>query len=344
MSKRIIYFFVLVVLFGCVDPVTLEIDSQVGALVVDASITDQTQAYVVKLSRSIAFSNKRPLRVFTVPERGAVITLSDDIGNSQQLVEYEAGSYRATSMKGVVGRTYTLNIKTRNGSTYTSRAEKMLPVSPIDEVQYEFAVYDKLTITANNVPHFTKTEGFYIYAVAKDPPGRGHAYRWQADGIYEFFSITDFSDVKQCWVPVTRLESKLEVLNDTDFDGNQFRKFVCIVPYDRPTYYMVKMRQLSLTEDAYAYYRLAAAQQTATGSVFDPPPSALVGNIVCNTNPEEQVLGYFSASSVASRNFVFQRFKASGLVAAYPDEAPLPGDCRTQIPLATNIKPAGFPE
>lgn len=341
MRQVLIMCFVAVV-SGCIDPIRLEIEGGYGTLVVDGLVTDQPGPYVVKLSRSIAFDNSRPLRVFSVPEEGATVRITDNTGVTETLVELKPGAYETTSLQGQVGRSYRLTVETSNGQRYVSTAEIMPAVPPVDRMEPEFDIYDRLFVSTNGVPRIAKMEGFYIYAVATDPAETENFYRWQADGIFEYFSLTDNSDIKQCWAPMRRLEDRLILAEDLHFDGKTFRQFVCIVPYERPTKFLVKLRQQSLSKEAYRFWERSAAQQVATGSLFDPPPAPIVGNVVNEADPDEVILGYFSASSVVKFDLLIDRFKVSGLVAAHPEKAIRPGDCRVHEPEGTNIKPEGF--
>ena len=341
MSRTVVYsLFCVVTIFSCVDPIRLNTGNGAGTLVVDGVITNESGPYTIKLSRSVNFDNSRPVRVFALPEKGATIVISDDTGFSEKLKETDAGVYKTTAITGVIGRTYSITIKTSDGKTFHSSGETMLPVVNVDTVTSQFAVYDRLTINKNNQPVTSKVEGFYISAVTTDPPGLGNYYRWQADGIFEFFSINDYPNLRICWVPVARLENTVVVGDDASLDGKTFSQRVCVVPYDRPTRYMVKLKQASLTEAAYQYWKASESQQVSTGSIFDPPPATLVGNI--KNDNDEPVLGYFGASAIAPYNFLFDRFKASGLTTPDPNPPLQVGDCITMLPGATQNKPSGF--
>ncbi len=332
----------VVVSFSCIDPIRLDVPDGSGALVIDGLISDQPGPYTVNLSRTINFDNTRPLRVFSQPEKKAVVRIEDNLGSSETLVEATAGKYQSVNLRGQIGRSYRVVVQTADGATYSSSWEEIAPVPTVDHLETEFAVYDKLFINTNGVPRIAKREGFYMYSVTDDPADTRNFYRWQVDGIFEFFSLTDNANIKQCWAPLTRLESKITIADDTHFNGKRFRQFVCIVPYERPTKFLVKLRQQSMTEKAFHFWEMSLNQQVATGSLFDPPPSAIPGNVTNDNDPEQIVIGYFGASAVAKFDLLIDRFKASGLVAAHPEIAVRPGDCRAHEPGATNIKPEGF--
>jgi hypothetical protein len=340
--RQVIIICFVVLVSGCIDPINLEIPNGDGTLVVDGLITDQPGPYTVKLSRSIDFDNSRPLRVFSVPEKGATVKVTDSNGATETLVERKPGVYETLGLQGRVGTSYQMSIQTIDGKKYLSTTE-VLPAAPVmKRIEQEFDIYDRLFVNTNGVPRIARMEGFYIYAVTDDPRETENFYRWQADGIFEYFSLTDNSDIKQCWAPLRRLEDRIILADDLHFDGQTFRQFVCIVPYERPTKFLVKLRQQSLTAEAHRFWVRSAAQQSSTGSLFDPPPAAISGNVVNEADSDETVLGYFGASSIVKFELLIDRFKAAGLVAAHPEKAIRPGDCRQHEPEGTNVKPEGF--
>src|ERR1044071_5490792 len=177
--------FCFVAIFGCIDPIRLKTENGAGTLVVDGLITDQAGPYTVRLSRTITFDNSRPLRVFTQPEKGATVNISDNTGFHETLVETEAGIYKTSSIKGVVGNTYSITVTTRDGKTFYSEPETMPAVAKVDTIKYEFTIYDRFFINTNGQPRTTKAEGFSISASLVDPPGFGNYYRWEAAGILD---------------------------------------------------------------------------------------------------------------------------------------------------------------
>jgi hypothetical protein len=52
----------------------------------------------------------------------------------------------------------------------------------------------------------------------------------------------------------------------------------------------------TLSPEAYKYWNKVSQLITQSGSVFDPPPGVIRGNITNLSNPEELVLGYFYAA------------------------------------------------
>jgi hypothetical protein len=74
---------------------------------------------------------------------------------------------------------------------------------------------------------------------------------------------------------------------------------------------LFNLRQLSLSPDAYAYYRDAEKQLEAEGRLFDPAYVQPSGNIECISDPERKVIGVFSASDV-NECFVYMYVNYNG--------------------------------
>lgn len=343
--KRYTSLLLILLSAGCIDPINLNVPGGGGVLVVDGWITDQPGPYTIKLSRSIAYNNEKPLKVFSVPEIKAKLSVVDNAGNTEVLTESAPGTYRTNTMRGQVGRSYQLFIETFSGSKYHSTKDEMKPVPGIDELQYEFQVTETLYTNASGSSKVKRLEAFAIYAVVTDPAATDNFYRWQVDGIFEYFASNDTPpDTRwnHCWAPLTRLESKLLLATDTYTDGKQFRQYLANVPYDRPTFFLVKVRQQSLSEPAHSFMKKVSIQQTSTGTLFDPPSTPIAGNISNDNGSDETVLGYFGASSIALSSLLINRIAASNYKGPSTYILPKVGDCLRQEPNATNVKPDGF--
>ena len=337
---------IILIVSACIDPVNLT-TGEGGTLVVDGWITDQPGPYTIKLSRSIAYDNSRPLRVFSVAESDALVTVVDRFGTVEKFKESTTkGTYvnsETSTFKGGVGKAYQLTIKTKAGRSYHSAYDSLVPVAPIARLQAKFRVIESLITNASGNAVIQKRESFDVSVEVNDPANSQNYYRWQSDGIFEFFSLTDFAALKQCWAPyLSKIEPMLEIASDDNFDGQTFQKVIGNILYDRTTKFLVKVRQQSLTPAAYKFLNGLSIQGTSTGTLFDPPPADLKGNMVCDSDPDETVLGFFGCSSVSAGMYLIDRFKDSGFVNPTHNLLPIPGNCLTQQPGATNIKPEGF--
>jgi hypothetical protein len=65
--------------------------------------------------------------------------------------------------------------------------------------------------------------------------------------------------------------------------------------------YSMLVKQYALDKKGFEFYELMKRNTETVGTVFDPQPSEIWGNIQCISNPEEFVIGYINASTVEER-------------------------------------------
>ncbi|UOQ74937.1 DUF4249 domain-containing protein [Hymenobacter cellulosilyticus] len=65
--------------------------------------------------------------------------------------------------------------------------------------------------------------------------------------------------------------------------------------------YSLLVRQFAQTPEEYAYWEQLKATTENLGSLFDPAPTQLTGNVRCLTDESEPVIGYVGASTVTEK-------------------------------------------
>jgi len=89
------------------DVVDLDLKDLDSQIVIECLITDQLGPYMVKISKTGAYDKPD----YFQPVDGALITIRDDAGNSEQFNKTKTGIYQTTQFKGVPGRTYYLEVR-----------------------------------------------------------------------------------------------------------------------------------------------------------------------------------------------------------------------------------------
>ncbi|MEO9802958.1 MAG: DUF4249 domain-containing protein [Reichenbachiella sp.] len=257
--QNIIYTFLIVCLLSsCLEVIDLKHDDNAPVLIVDGLITDQPGPHFVKLSTTISFNSSE--RSFAVED--ATVTLSNDLGEEEQLLHIGSGTYQITTIQGVVGRTYDLNID-YDGQTYTSQST-MLPVSEIAEMASTFRNATSLS-----------DAGYYVsMAALVSVPDKINYYRWK---VYKSDSL--FSG-----------KEDIIVAEDEYADGSF--EFEFEYPFELND--EVKVEMSSLNKDAYEYYNGLAEVLSSDGGLFSPPPVNAPSNI------SNGALGLFQANAVSS--------------------------------------------
>ncbi|MDX5423321.1 MAG: DUF4249 domain-containing protein [Hymenobacteraceae bacterium] len=328
------------------EPFELKTGTEKRSLVVSGMVTDQNlpELNKVTLSWTEPFDGEKKI-VVNEPVLGAEVTLQDNQGNSMQLTEGARGVYTLweDDFRVEQGRVYTLKIRLPDGREYASRPELLRPAAPIQGIDYEFKEFIDVVRNAAGVLIERRSVGFEVKAQVQDPAERGNYYRWDTEGVFEFFTnVGDLPVPSRCWANVGSINTKVVTADDRLVNGSLFEQPVVVVPADIPTRYRIKIRQFSLTAEAYEFWRLLSQQQSSVGSIFDPPPARINGNLFSVADPEELVVGYFTVSAMAEKFIVINRV-AYAPFPGLPYELPL-GDCRYTYlyPNVTNEKPIGF--
>lgn len=158
--KKYIPLLLFVAAFGtsCQQVIDIELNDKDAALVIEANVTDQPGPYTVTLTKSVNFSDPN---IFPGVS-GAFVTLADDAGNMDTLIETSAGVYVTNSFTGVAGRTYTVRVVSE-GTTYT--ASSYMPV---------LITLDSLVLESTSS---FGGDQYYIIPQWQDPAGTGNRYR-----------------------------------------------------------------------------------------------------------------------------------------------------------------------
>ncbi|MCP1385434.1 DUF4249 domain-containing protein [Runella salmonicolor] len=334
---------VLSVLFvSCIREIDLALRVEKPVLVVDGMITNEAPPYNVKLTYTGVYEASNRINENQAVS-GARVSITDDQGLKTQLEQVleEPGKYQTNDPQywGRVGRSYTLTVELPNGEVYESSPEKLMAVPEIDKLYSEF--------TENGSGD--QRVGYNVFLDAKDPKDAPNYYRWQAIGYRMRLAtgvLNPFSGAmenKQCWQSFKK--ETIDIETDVDFDGNTIQKRLMLYS---PAYsngqYLIEVTQMSLSREVYQFWRRMNEQLTRTGSIFDPLPSPVEGNISLKTNPNKLALGYFGASAVSKKRLIiFETDEAKRQRIEVSSQPFVPtGGCTNLFPGTTPFKPSGW--
>lgn len=325
---------------SCIDPVDFSKGDDTNSLVVDGMITSEPGPYKVYLSRSSDYNSYYSQ---TEGVENAIVSISDDLGNLEILTEtYIPGIYTTDSegIQGIPGRQYKLEIETLNGKHYESSHELLSPVPEIDSIYYEREMKQELNYR-NMIENY---EGFQIYVDLSDPEDAKNYYMWSWTGTHEvhtqpwlYYDIRKRQAApKDCCATCWKAEhpTAIDVFDDAYLGGTKITKkpvaFIRLINDNNTRHfrgkYHIEVKQLSTTKEAYDYWGAIEDQINSTGSIFEPPPVAITGNITNCDDPDDIVFGYFGASALSTKSIFIPASEAP-----YPpgDLLDWPDDCRT---------------
>ncbi|HTQ63272.1 MAG TPA: DUF4249 domain-containing protein [Puia sp.] len=272
------------------------IRSNPGWLVVDGFINTGADSTIITLSRTRNLDSVAP-----VPELNAKISLTGALSESYSFTGLGNGRYAAVNLNLHYNENYQLKIQTTDGKEYLSDTFPARQTPPIDSLTWR---HDSV--------------GVSIYAYAHDPQNATKYYRWNYVETWQYHTyiqtIFDFvngrvarrpldSLIYNCWKTFNSSDIGIATTEklSSDVINQQLIQVVPAASEKISVEYSILVNQYAITADAFAYWQNLKKNTEERGSLFDPQPSQLTGNIHCMNNPNEPVLGYIGASSVQQK-------------------------------------------
>lgn len=113
---------------SCEKEIDVDLNSSEPKLVIEGLISQNTLA-TVRLTMSKDFNTDNTFN----PVEGAIVSISDDKGNTETLKFDPSGLYKAANLRGVPGRTYHLTVHVE-GQEYTATSSMSSNLVKIDSV------------------------------------------------------------------------------------------------------------------------------------------------------------------------------------------------------------------
>lgn len=351
--RKLIYLLVLIPL-SCIEPYSVELEEGPQLLTIDGMITTGPGPHVISISRSATYGSI--FEGLIRPVAGATLIVRDDLGEVnffQEDFDNRGNYFSSADFQAKVGRSYTLQIQLSDGKVYTSFPERVESVPEISNLDY-----DVVRIPVEG--EINDRSGVQLQVELSDPADQNNSYLWRT-GESTFIlktrpdlftprpSETNPSrdpQPKDCCDTCFQFENLsnqgIFIANDENFNGLSTKVISGFIEDDGIRFvdtYKVELKQMSISPEAYRFLRLVKQQSEISGSVFDPPPANIRGNMISLDNPEEVVLGYFVAGAEVSRDLYIlgseMEFRQTQVI--------IPDDCRvipnTQIESPANWNP-----
>jgi hypothetical protein len=278
----------------------------------------------------------------------------DNEGNVTFLTEgTEAkGTYfTPANFQAIVGRSYTLQILTVEGKVYTSTPERVESVPAISSLQVR-------TVTIPSNGSEAPRSGVQLIAEVNDPADQDNFYYWRnGPAVYILETRPDLftprptpqnpnrtPQPKPCCIQCFRTEisnnQSLFVVNDDNFNGLAAKIPASFIEDNGLRFvnkFRMDLKQYSISQGAFRFLRLVKQQAEISGSIFDPPPATIRGNMISLDNPDEVVLGYFMAGAETTRRIYIDKND----LTFTQNRAIIPDDCR-EVFGATTDPPADW--
>lgn len=299
----------LILLFGnCVSEFNPPSEGFEDLLVVDGLLTDEDEVFEVKLSRSFQIDTFE-----VAPESGARVKLISGSGESQDLYEVSSrGIYQSSSpINPQIGMSYKLIIQTQDGDNYESAEVEMRKTPEIDSI----VVKREDQPTADLM-------GVQVYTNTHDPDNSTRYYRWEWEETWEFlmpydaYLIWNDGEIQLRGERIFRCykygsSSSINIVSTKNLVQdrvNQYPLLYVSTETDRlSSRYSLLVKQYGLSEESYTYWKELRDITENLGTLFDPQPSIIIGNIRNTSDETEVVLGYFDVASVTEERIFIRR-------------------------------------
>lgn len=273
-----------------------EIKGNPGWLVVDGFLNAGSDSSFIVLSRTRSLQDSSKF-----PESKAHVMVLGPGGINFPLKESGVGTYVTDHLDLSTSTFYKLRIISADGRIYESDSFPALETPPIDSLSWQ-----------------QDSVGVSIYAYSHDPTNQVRNYRWDyvetwkyntgIDAIIYYdgmrvLSRPESEQIYHCWSSYHSTNLVLaSSMNLTDDVINH--QLICEVEKGSEKIsldYSILVNQYAISPQAFDYWQDLKKLTELTGSLFDPTPSQVTGNIKCTSNHEEIVLGFISASTVARK-------------------------------------------
>jgi Domain of unknown function (DUF4249) len=291
------------ILYGiaCRQPYTPPVQpGNANYLVVSGFLNAGSDSTIITLSRTRNLGDSVP----NIPELHAQVSVLGSSGETLPLAELSNGVYASAILSLNPAETYKLEILTSDGKKYLTDSLTVIPTPAIDSISWK----QDTTSSSNKL-------GVTVYATTHDPQNNTRYYRWEYLETWEYHSNYDSyffyandsiqarpfdQHIYYCWKsqPSTSLSLATSAKLSQDLIFENPITFIPIGDQKLGYNYSILVTQFALSKEAYEYWDNLKKNTELTGSIFDPQPSQVLGNIHCVTNPDEPVLGYISATSV----------------------------------------------
>nr|WP_294897963.1 DUF4249 domain-containing protein [uncultured Pedobacter sp.] len=312
----VLYLSFLLSFTACRDSFNPQITTPLtGYLVVEGSINTNgiTQ---IKLSRTRSFQEtKSPF------ELGATVQIAGKDNTVYHVAEKGNGIYESDNLT-LPSQQYRLKITTADGKQYESNFEE-----------------EKVSPLIDSLSYVKESDGVRIYVNTHDDTGKSRYYQWSYDETWEIRSLIPVSykfvvtgvnpnnvtlykavplsqqetdQLYYCWKYNSSkqilLGSSVKLVKDVisypiAFIPNSDERFGVL--------YSINVKQQALNVNTYNFMLNLKSNTESNGSIFDRQPSETQGNIICISNPQEQVIGNISVGNIQQKRIFIPSFSGA---------------------------------
>ncbi|KFF15468.1 DUF4249 domain-containing protein [Flavobacterium hydatis] len=332
--KTLFFILLCFTISSCTEQYAFKTSTYENILVVQANITNEYKKQEIKISRSYRFEESGP----TI-EEGATVYVTDNDNNTYSFsLEKISGLYVSNNeFQAIPGKTYQLNITTKEGKSYSSSVQSLTPVS---EIQVE-----------PKIETIKGEKGVQIVVSSYDPDAKSKFYRYEYDETYkiiapdwkpeklilapfttngypDFLVVPREGESRICYT--TKKSDNLILMNTVGLSEDRINLPIRFIDIKNPILnerYSIIVRQYVQNLESYTYYKTLKSLSTSESIFSQVQPGFNYGNLKSNDDPSEKIIGFFEVSSISSKR-IFFNFRDIFIDDPYP---PYYTKCETVI-------------
>lgn len=299
---------------SCITPFEPEVPGFGSLLVIEGRMQPGRIPAEVIITRTFDLDEQAPTY-----ETGARVVIEREDGVRYICEEKAPGIYKSdvNQLIPTAGTSYRLDVRTRNDVTYQSDWQVQKKATPIGSLEAFFE---------ERASGFDTLQGMQVYVSTNDPEGLTRFYRYEYEETWLFsvaypsrgdwdIATNSYTFYENDSIPVTCYgnfkSSEILLKSTAGLELDQIIRFpLRYVTTETPKLnrrYSILVRQYSLNEDIYRFWQSAEQLTENLGSLFDPIPANVIGNIKRLDESDEVVLGYFSAEGVSETRIFIDR-------------------------------------
>lgn len=324
--------FSLINLTSCIDTYDFDFNQQNTVLVVEGFLTDN---YQNPDTIKIQYSKFNDGNTFTSPISSVKASIVSTESNKEiSLIEQKTGGFLPPKDFRInPSEKYFLRFTLPNGQQYESSSEQLSATPPILKAYDKFN--PKSRLSNDGKKQYSSNDVFIDF---KDIPNQKNFYLWRYTHLerivhcttcytsqYDLrtmgctiklpsFNRTPYFDYQCSGECYAIIEGRnVNVMSDVVSDGDLVAgRLIAKIPFYFLKGCLVEIEQMSISPQAYAFFKNLELQSQATGGLADTPAAAIVGNIKNTANQTDKVVGYFTVVSVQKKSHWVDRKEASG--------------------------------
>jgi hypothetical protein len=290
---------------GCLDPFNPSGSSEdLAYLVIDGAVNSSDGTGSIKLSQTKPLNSSDAIRTIS----GAQVTLEEEDGNDYAFTETINGEYNISGVVINPVKKYRLKIITDSNLEYHSDFISVKETPQIDSVSWK-EVDKKIEIYANTHDDSNNTRYYrWKYIETWQYTSRYASSIKYVDG--EVVSRGADDDIYHCFR--TSRSTDILIHSTTSLQNDVVKEFrLTSSPINSIKFgikYSIEVEQYALTKEAYEYWELLKKTTENVGSLFDPQPSQVTGNLYCISDPERKAIGFFNIGTINKERIFIDSF------------------------------------